>query len=378
MDLININPSEKEKENIIIDDKSNKTHPQIISIDVGIKNLAYCILECNLEKKTYSIIHWGIINLCENDALCNQIMANKNNNQKKTKEKKTKVISGKNMQLLTNIYNNNENNNENNISCKPLNNDTPEIIVMPTVYCNNKAKFYKDKDNFCIAHAKTSNYIIPSSNDKNTKISTIKKNKIDDLKKLIQKYNITLDNDITYNRDMLLDKVLTYMNPMILNKIENNNSANDMDLVSMGISLRRELNKLMSVSNITDIIIENQISPIANRMKTLQGMIAQYFIMNDKKSIVFASSINKLKPFILPGKKTEYKDRKKMGVNITRGILELNIDKHQPKDDNLSFKTWLNIFTIHKKKDDLADSFLQGLWFIEKQYLIKNEYVFSG
>ena len=49
------------------------THPQIMSIDVGIKNLAYCILECNQEKKTYKIIDWNVINLCSEDAVCNQL-----------------------------------------------------------------------------------------------------------------------------------------------------------------------------------------------------------------------------------------------------------------------------------------------------------------
>ena len=170
---------------------------------------------------------------------------------------------------------------------------------------------------------------------------------------------------------MLLDKVITYLNANLFNKIENNNSASDMDLVSMGISLQLELNKIMTVSNITNIIIENQISPIANRMKTLQGMIAQYFIMNNKKSIIFASSINKLKPFVLPGTKTVYKDRKKLGVNITREIIKLN------KDNDESFSVWYDTFNIHKKKDDLADSFLQGLWFIQKEFAIKNDYILS-
>ena len=40
-------------------------------------------------------------------------------------------------------------------------------------------------------------------------------------------------------------------------------------------------------------------------MKTLQGMIAQYFIMKNKTSIEFVSSTNKLKLFI-GNKKTTY------------------------------------------------------------------------
>jgi hypothetical protein len=338
--------NDKEQNDKEQNDKENThTHPQIMSIDVGIKNLAYCILECNQEKKTYKIIDWNVINLCSEDAVCNQIITNKNNKQKQ---------------------NNKQNKSKGNKS-------TPESTInIPLItYCDKKAKFYKNNDNFCIAHAKASSYIIPSADDNTIKFSTIKKKKIEELKTIIQKYNITLDNDITYNRDMLLDKVITYLNANLFNKIENNNSASDMDLVSMGISLQLELNKIMTVSNITNIIIENQISPIANRMKTLQGMIAQYFIMNNKKSIIFASSINKLKPFVLPGTKTVYKDRKKLGVNITREIIKLN------KDNDESFSVWYDTFNIHKKKDDLADSFLQGLWFIQKEFAIKNDYILS-
>ena len=37
---------------------------QVISIDVGIKNLAYCIIEFNRQENTYKIIKCDIVNLC--------------------------------------------------------------------------------------------------------------------------------------------------------------------------------------------------------------------------------------------------------------------------------------------------------------------------
>ena len=42
---------------------------RIISIDVGIKNLAYCILEQNND--IYNVIQWDVINLCGEVPLCN-------------------------------------------------------------------------------------------------------------------------------------------------------------------------------------------------------------------------------------------------------------------------------------------------------------------
>lgn len=42
---------------------------KILSWDVGIINLSYCIIETNDDHHKHQIIHWGIINLIENDAM---------------------------------------------------------------------------------------------------------------------------------------------------------------------------------------------------------------------------------------------------------------------------------------------------------------------
>jgi hypothetical protein len=115
-------------------------------------------------------------------------------------------------------------------------------------------------------------------------------------------------------------------------------------------------------------------------MKTLQGMIAQYFIMRGNSKIAFISSANKLKMFkkteahgahgedgahgadgahdvesISSKKKTTYSERKKAGVDIVKELL--------PNNNSI----WLPTFLKHKKKDDLADAFLQGVWFLNKK-----------
>src|SRR5579872_4224397 len=40
---------------------------KVLSFDVGIINLAYCILEINDDDKTFKILAWGIIDLASND-----------------------------------------------------------------------------------------------------------------------------------------------------------------------------------------------------------------------------------------------------------------------------------------------------------------------
>ena len=60
-----------------------------------------------------------------------------------------------------------------------------------------------------------------------------------------------------------------------------------------------------------------------------------------------------------------YNDRKKVSVEKTEGILNLkNIE-------------WLLFFNKNNKKDDLADSFLQGLWYIQTKHLIKIDYTYD-
>jgi hypothetical protein len=109
------------------------------------------------------------------------------------------------------------------------------------------------------------------------------------------------------------------------------------------------------------ILIENQLSSIAVRMKTLQGMLTQYFIMRGYKSIEYIGSQNKLKLFMdkdnkdNKDNKTTYSDRKRLGIQYCRGVL---VEKNW--DD------WLKFMEAHAKRDDLADCFLQGLWWINK------------
>ena len=54
-------------------------------------------------------------------------------------------------------------------------------------------------------------------------------------------------------------------------------------------------------------------------------------------------------------KKTSYSERKKLGIEKTKEIL----------DNNYKNKQWIDHFIKHTKKDDLADSFLQVIWFIK-------------
>ena len=113
-------------------------------------------------------------------------------------------------------------------------------------------------------------------------------------------------------------------------------------------------------------------------MKTIQGMLSQYFIMRNIESIQFVSSANKLKvntegdnnqnnhnsPVTIVTKTNtkNYKNRKELGIIKTTAFLN-HINKIESEDTH---KKWDKVFELSKKKDDLADCLLQGLWWINK------------
>ena len=73
--------------------------------------------------------------------------------------------------------------------------------------------------------------------------------------------------------------------------------------------LKESLDEYFTDKEIDLILIENQIGPLALRMKMIQGMITQHFIEVGLTNIEFVNAINKLKIF-LGNKKTNYQERK--------------------------------------------------------------------
>ena len=254
----------------------------ILSIDIGIKNLAFCILDSNSNE---IIQEWNIINLCSFTPTC----------------------------------------------CK----------------CNKPAKFYREKIFYCKFHSKYTEYKIPDKNTKN-----LSKKNITMLRELCNTYEI--DYNKSSKKNELIKYLDDYFNKDYLNIIEPIN-ANNIKLIDLGISIKNEFNKIFSefyIHSIDMILIENQISPIANRMKSIQGMVAQYFIDKGNYNIEFISAINKLKLF-KETKKTTYNERKQLSINYTREFL-----LKKELDNRVIF------FNKHTKKDDLADSLLQGLYYL--------------
>jgi hypothetical protein len=161
-------------------------------------------------------------------------------------------------------------------------------------------------------------------------------------------------------------------------------------LITVGSNLMTKLDKLFysseassaSESLVPDrVIIENQISPIATRMKTVQGMLTQYFLVRgvDPANISFISAANKLKSSLVSSLSdpTEiddsaftytYNDRKKMGIACVRKLFQQQQQQQEQQKlqlDNATAPYWNQAFEAHKKKDDMADSLLQALSYLK-------------
>jgi hypothetical protein len=319
---------------------------KVISFDIGIKNMAYCVLSPTQNADAPITIHdWNVLSMIEEAAPaifpCNCMIAGKNKK------------------------------------------------VEPKI-CNKAAKYSKNDQYFCDRHAKIyKQYIIPTK--KHTS-AFIKKQKVPDLVALCNTHMLLLNMDAkTLKKDKLIEILSGFYKQMCFDPIVTlkSKNANEIDLIHIGKSIKRLFDLLPDIDSITHVLIENQISPIANRMKTIQGMLAQYFIMkNDNIHIDFVSSSHKLNQFkqieVLreptnaivhagsgagagtsnpAGESTKtnphYKAHKSDGITYCQEILE----------KNAALTHW-NLSMNTRKKDDLADAFLQGMWYFKQQNII--------
>ena len=229
-----------------------------LSFDVGIKNLAFCLLEKEEDNKT-KILDWGILNICT-DEVCDHVSTNGSK-------------------------------------------------------CDKSAKCFIVGSGFklCSAHMKQKAY------------EGVKKKNIPKLK-----------------------------NPML----------------DLGSKIVQTLEKKEFFLECDNIIIENQPALKNPTMKSVQMLLYSYFLIRgftneDKnvKNIEMINARNKLKAYpkeapVVPCEITDkYKRTKYLGIEYTKWMME---NTTEVSDD---FK---KLFQGSKKKDDLADAYLQGMFWLMK------------
>jgi hypothetical protein len=295
----------------------------ILSFDVGLINLSYCILtrakfntsdpiNNNEEFEGWSIIEWTNIDLtnrvnevchvCKKKASLSNIIDNSVIYYCK--------IHARNIDIEEDEFDN---------CFKKCNNQTDIKMCIYKGTCNKKGLYNNCNEYYCGAHAK----LIHKNNNKNKEIKIFKKAGIS---------SINFD-DIKY-------KIIS------------------------------ELDKRKHLLNVNYVVIENQPAMKNPRMKSIASTIYDYYLIRgifDKNinnsniiQVKFQAPSNKLK-LINDGDKQELiklNNNEQQTYKLTKSLsIKYCIDliKHLPE--------MTNYFNSNKKKDDLADSFLQGVFF---------------
>ena len=290
---------------------------KVLSWDVGIINLAYCLIDFENEN-IWKILDWGIINLTD-------------------REKIKCTVCKKNPTYSQTI--------------------------------NGDIKYY------CKVHAKKVNQTGPSFEElykeidekeiNNNCICLVKKNTC--TKKIKNKYKSNF-----YCNTHAKSEYKKIVNSYKLKKISKK-SVGSMTIDVLRIRLIQELEKRNNLLDVETVLIENQPTLRNPKMKAISSTIYDYYLIRgifDKertksniKLVKYMSPSNKLKLaeegdtqklIKLKGDQAKtYKLTKSLGIKYCRKMIE--------KYDN-----WKTYFEGIKKKDDLADCFLQGMYYLCK------------
>jgi hypothetical protein len=343
---------------------------RILSFDIGIKNLAYCFLENDIRDVGSNV-----------RSESSQSLTN------------TKILDWKIVDLL-----NTEPPVTHNHVCKCLLSTSTKKVPKE---CGKKAKYQYTTSTsetlyFCESHAKNNKtYLIPKKSHEESALNKLKREGLD---KLITEYNISLDASTKITKKVLVEALRDYYTKksytLISTNPVSNMTANKIDMITIGRNIKHIMDKLEIITtyNPTHIIMENQISTMASRMKTIQGELTMYFIMKFPNAhIEYISSANKLKHFTpvpttpvptTPVSTTPVSTTPVPTTPVpttpvsTTPITTSNKKYRQHKQDAVTYtqqmlqttpelSTWINTFNNHPtKKDDLADCFLQGIWYL--------------
>jgi len=332
----------------------------VISFDIGIKNLAYCIFD----KIHREVIDWNVLDIS------------------KFQSETTNIVKTEGSVITCTCLLSNKKNT-----------------------CKKKAKYQKGDFRFCEQHAKEKTcdkaggergFYLPK---KEFQIKWIQKQKMDflaDFEKTYLFLNLDLSTVslLKKGKTERLAIIEKWIQEKVLDHISleepKNEKKGEIGLVEIGRNMANQLS-LLDMSKIDTVLIENQISPIANKMKTIQGMLAQIFILQSVPNIEFISSRNKLKGYekdmtskdslekevnkdttvkdtsekdmtITKEKPNKYKQNKKDGIQYCKQLFS---SENPPVKIDTKWKTFFE--TYPKKQDDLADAFLQGLWYLSNK-----------
>jgi len=287
---------------------------KILSFDVGIKNLAYCLM--TKKDETITVKDWNIINLVEDRDLC-------------CFELRTKNKCGK-IARFTSLY-----------------------------FPSTKSELNEYKT-LCKAH---STKFIPTI-DKLEENNTFACNHL----KCKNSASVIVSNNKEWSfcdkHEKDTKKILTQFKPK---KLQGQNCSQQ-PLQELAIKLFTKLDSFKTFLDVDEVLIENQPSLKNPNMKTIATLLYSYFVFRgiiDKNvtkskitNIKFISPSNKLK--VMKGvtddklgkakdKREEYEITKGLGLIYCQALINQSDSKY---------------LDVHTKKDDLCDCYLQGFRYL--------------
>ena len=247
---------------------------KLVSFDVGLRNLAFCILE-GTTRKDVRILHWDLIDVMAEDAGFD----------------------------------------------KPL-----------CFKCKKTANWSQKEIYACTRHK--------TSGKTYTKTSLQKKT-LDELKTQASPLNI-----YGTTKKALVDGLYTHYSGHVWKRCIK--SCKQGSVVDLAPAIAGSLTSRTSIWNGSHKVIFEQQPD--KRMMAVQAMMHMWFVCHgyDAKGV---SAVHKLSNMVTKEDSTKtYKGRKKTGIIHASSLVPAQ---------------WKEYLLKHPKKDDLADCFLQGLWFLE-------------
>lgn len=231
------------------------TKYKIISWDVGIKNLAYCVLEKDLETGHFTVLKWDKINIVDSDLITccgtkqNSEVCGKKASLVGVKDGSTKYYCGAHKSQHKPFDDNWDNE-----FMAPSKTDDKCTYTLPKKgsVCNKPSSFTSNGSHYCKTHAE----LIKNATKKNAELKKIKRTKA-----------------TSTNPDELCEKMYT------------------------------KLDAIPGITDINEVLIENQPTLKNPSMKTVACMLFSYFVLrgrldkadNKITKIRFISPSNKLK-----------------------------------------------------------------------------------
>jgi hypothetical protein len=291
---------------------------KILSFDVGIKNLAYCLME--KKDNNVKILKWEIINLVEDRNLCQFVLKNKR-------------VCGKIGRFTCSHV------------CpqatSPENNNNMKEVVVCNSHKNNYTPIEVENNNFNCNHNKCRN-----------------KSSINLMNKQEWSWCETHKKDIKSVLRNFKPKKLTFQN------------CSQQPIQELAKKLFNKLDADKDFILVDEVLIENQPSLKNPNMKTISTLLYSYFVMRgitDKyrtlsniTNIKFISPSNKLKiDKSTTNKKlkdAKEKDQKEV-YEITKGLGKIYCRALITDDEK-------KLLEKYDKQDDLCDCFLQGFQYL--------------